>query len=74
MDAAIATRVVALSASRGLANVAVVIVIATGLANGWLLLRDTGLDATSLYQELLLAKISIVGLMIVLAMSSCLPS
>ena len=58
---------VALQRFSGLGHVAVAIVIATGLANGWLLLRDTGLDVTSLYQELLLAKISIVGIMIVLA-------
>ena len=58
---------VALQRFSGLGHFAVAIVIATGLANGWLLLRDTGLDVTSLYQELLLAKISIVGIMIVLA-------
>lgn len=57
----------ALQRFSGLGHFAVAIVIATGLANGWLLLRDTGIDLTSLYQELLLAKVSIVGIMIVLA-------
>ena len=43
------------------------IVIATGLVNGWLLLRDTGIDLTSPYQKLLLAKVLIVGVMIAIA-------
>jgi copper resistance protein D len=51
----------------GFGHVGVAIVIATGAANGWLLLRDTGLDVTSLYQQLLLAKICIVGIMILFA-------
>jgi copper resistance protein D len=58
---------VALERFSGFGHAAVAIVIATGLTNGWLLLRDTGLDVTSPYQQLLLAKISIVGIMIVLA-------
>ena len=58
---------VALQRFSGLGHFAVAIVIATGLVNGWLLLRDTGLDVTSLYQQLLLAKISIVGVMIAFA-------
>ena len=57
----------ALQRFSGLGHFAVAIVIATGLANGWLLLRDTGIDLTSPYQQLLLAKVSIVGIMIVLA-------
>lgn len=58
---------VALQRFSGLGHIAVAMVIATGLANGWLLLRDTGIDPTSLYQKLLLAKVAIVGIMIVLA-------
>ena len=42
---------VALQRFSGLGHFAVAIVIATGLANGWLLLRDTGLDVASLYQS-----------------------
>ena len=57
----------ALQRFSGLGHFAVAIAIATGLANGWLLLRDTGIDLTSPYQQLLLAKVSIVGIMIVLA-------
>ena len=57
----------ALQRFSGLGHFAVAIVIATGLANGWLLLRDAGIDLASLYQQLLMAKVSIVGVMIVLA-------
>jgi hypothetical protein len=46
----------ALQRFSGLGHFAVAIVIATGLVNGWLLLRDTGIDVTSPYQGLLLAK------------------
>lgn len=49
-------------------QVAVVIVLATGLINTWLVLGRLPLDVSSSYQALLLAKIGLVGLMLTSAL------
>ena len=49
-------------------HAAVVIVLATGLVNTWLVLGMWPLDASSSYKTLLLAKIALVTVMLVLAL------
>jgi copper resistance protein D len=51
-----------------LGHAAVVIVLATGLVNTWLVLGMLPLDASSSYKTLLLAKIALVTVMLVLAL------
>ena len=48
-----------------LGHAAVVIVLATGLVNTWLVLDMWPLDASSSYKKLLLAKIALVTVMLV---------
>jgi putative copper resistance protein D len=52
----------------GLGHVAVALVLGSGLANSWFVLRDSPLTLTSTYQLLLAIKVVLVGTMCLLAL------
>lgn len=52
----------------GLGHLAVALALASGVANSWFILHDRGLDPGSLYQWLLLAKVTLVGSMCIIAL------
>jgi copper resistance protein D len=64
----LAIKLMALRCFSRLGHAAVVIVLATGLVNTWLVLGMWPLDASSSYKTLLLAKIALVTVMLVLAL------
>jgi len=64
----LAIKLIALKRFSSLGEVAVVIVLATGVVNTWLVLGALPLNASSSYQALLLAKIALVAVMLALAL------
>jgi len=61
-------KLIALKRFSSLGEVAVVIVLATGVVNTWRVLGALPLDVSSPYQALLLAKIALVAVMLALAL------
>jgi copper resistance protein D len=61
-------KLIALKRFSSLGEVAVVIVLATGVTNTWLVLGALPLDVSSSYQALLLAKIALAAVMLALAL------
>lgn len=58
---------IALRRFSGLGHLAVALALGSGVANSWFILHDRGIDPGSLYQWLLLAKMTLVGTMCVIA-------
>ena len=52
----------------GLGHFAVALALASGLVNSWFILRNSPLTLTSMYQVLLLLKVTLVGTMCILAL------